>query len=101
LEITGLSNPNGLIKINQNPFQKVNPTIEKSSFSNVLQGYLENVNTTVKQAENLTVKAATGQIENIHDVTIASQQAKLALELTVTVRDKAVEAYQEIMRMQF
>ncbi|MDF2858555.1 MAG: flagellar hook-basal body protein FliE [Neobacillus sp.] len=101
MEVTGLSSPNGLVKISQNPFQKVNLNIEKSSFSNVLQGYLENVNTTVKQAEDLTVKAATGQIENIHDVTIASQQAKLALELTVTVRDKAVEAYQEIMRMQF
>ena len=91
----------GLIKINQNPFQKVDATSTKSSFANVLQGYLENVDTTVKQASDLTVKAAAGEVNNIHDVTIASQKAKVALELTVTVRDKALEAYQEMMRMQF
>jgi flagellar hook-basal body complex protein FliE len=90
----------GSIKINQNPFQKVEVDKDNTSFAGVLQGYLEKVDTTVKQASDLTIKAATGELDNIHDVTIASQQAKLALELTVTVRDKAVEAYQEIMRMQ-
>jgi flagellar hook-basal body complex protein FliE len=90
----------GLIKIDQNPFQKVEADKAKTSFGGVLQGYLENVDNTVKQAADLTTKAATGEIDNIHDVTIASQKAKLALELTVTVRDKAVEAYQDIMRMQ-
>lgn len=90
----------GLIKINQNPFQKVEVDKANTSFAGVLQGYLENVDTTVKQASDLTIKAATGEVNNIHDVTIASEKAKLALELTVTVRDKAVEAYQEIMRMQ-
>ncbi|HEY2421505.1 MAG TPA: flagellar hook-basal body complex protein FliE [Neobacillus sp.] len=90
----------GLIKINQNPFQKVEVDKTQNTFANVLQGYLENVDSTVKQASDLTTKAATGQIDNIHDVTIASEKAKLALELTVSIRDKAVEAYQEIMRMQ-
>jgi flagellar hook-basal body complex protein FliE len=84
----------------QNPFQKVEQSKNKTAFMNVLNGYLNNVNNTVKQSENLTAKIATGEVENIHDVTIAAQKAKLALELTVTVRDKAVESYQEIMRMQ-
>jgi len=91
---------NGSIKINQNPFQKIDSTQSKTSFSDVLQGYLQNVDDTVKQASDLTQKAAAGEIDNISDVTIASEKAKLALELTVTTRDKAVEAYQEIMRMQ-
>lgn len=90
----------GFIKINQNPFQKIEPDKANTSFANVLQGYLENVDTTVKQAADLTTKAASGEIDNIHDVTIASEKAKLALELTVSIRDKAVEAYQEMMRMQ-
>jgi len=97
MNISGINS--GLIKINQNPFQKVDDK-SQSSFANVLQGYLNNVDSTVKQASDLTTKAAAGEIDNIHDVTIASEKAKLALELTVTVRDKAVEAYQEIMRMQ-
>lgn len=90
----------GLIKINQNSFQ--NPEIDKtkSSFAGVLQSYLENVDNTVKQSADISTKVATGEIENIHDVMIASQKAQIALELTVTVRDKALEAYQEMMRMQ-
>ncbi|MEH7155123.1 flagellar hook-basal body complex protein FliE [Neobacillus drentensis] len=99
MAISGINT--GLIKINQNPFQKVDANSTNTSFANVLQGYLENVDTTVKQASDLTVKAAAGEVNNIHDVTIASQKAKVALELTVTVRDKALEAYQEMMRMQF
>ncbi|WP_312470798.1 flagellar hook-basal body complex protein FliE [Neobacillus sp.] len=90
----------GLIKINQNPFHNVEVDKSKSSFAGVLQGYLENVDNTVKQAADLSTKVATGEIDNIHDVMIASQKAQLALEMTVTVRDKAVEAYQEMMRMQ-
>jgi flagellar hook-basal body complex protein FliE len=90
----------GSIKINQNPFQKVESNQTNTSFSNMLQGYLDNVDSTVKQADDLSTKVATGQIDNVHDAVIASQKAKLALELTVTLRDKAVEAYQDIMRMQ-
>jgi flagellar hook-basal body complex protein FliE len=98
LDVSGINS--GLIKINQNTFQKVEPDKAKTSFANVLQGYLENVDTTVKQAADLNTKVATGEIDNIHDVTIAAEKAKIALELTVTIRDKAVEAYQEMMRMQ-
>jgi flagellar hook-basal body complex protein FliE len=99
MNVSGINS--GLIKINQNPIQNVESSSTPNSFSGVLKGYLENVDTTVKQASDLTVKAAAGEIDNIHDVTIASQKAKVALELTVTIRDKAVEAYQEMMRMQF
>jgi flagellar hook-basal body complex protein FliE len=99
MNVSGVNS--GLIKINQNPFQKEESNYIKTSFAHVLQGYLENVDNTVKQASNLTLKAAAGEIDNTHDVTIASQKAKVALELTVTIRDKAVEAYQEMMRMQF
>ncbi|MBT2657830.1 flagellar hook-basal body complex protein FliE [Bacillus sp. ISL-18] len=100
MNISGINTDS--IKISQNPFQKVATTQTKgTSFANVLKGYIENVNTTVKQSEEIGTKAAAGEIDNVHDVTIAAQKAKLALEMTVTVRDKAVEAYQEMMRMQF
>jgi flagellar hook-basal body complex protein FliE len=90
----------GPIKINQNPFQNVQSTNSSTSFANVLQGYLQNVDNTVKQADDLTTKLAAGEVDNVQDVMIASEKAKLALELTVTMRDKAVEAYQDVMRMQ-
>lgn len=91
----------GLAKINPNPTQKVNEEVTNTSFTNVLKSYMENVNATINKSTELTKQVAAGNVDNVHDVMIASQQSKVALELTVTIRDKAVEAYQETMRMQF
>lgn len=50
-------------------------------------------------ADGLAVAAATGDLTDVHDFMIASTQAQLATELTVAVRNKALEAFSEIMRM--
>ena len=69
-------------------------------FENYLKDSLNKVNDLQVEADRQSVLLATGQAESIHDITIASAKAKVSLELTMAVRNKVVEAYKEIMRMQ-
>ena len=61
---------------------------------------LEDVQKLTDQADQLGSQLATGKLENLHDFMAATAKANLAVELTASVRNRAVEAYQEIMRMQ-
>lgn len=80
---------------------KSQPTTEaSSSFGNLLNQYIQEANGAVKDFESKSLSLAKGEAINLHDVTIAAQKASVAVTLTTQVRDKAVEAYQEMMRMQ-
>lgn len=70
-----------------------------SDFSQFLSDALNGVDTLQKNAETASTGLATGQIQDIHTVMIAAQKASLALNMTVQVRNKVIEGYQEIMRM--
>ncbi|WDU83970.1 flagellar hook-basal body complex protein FliE [Caloramator sp. Dgby_cultured_2] len=52
------------------------------------------------EAENATIDLITGQAQDIHQVMLATEEARLTLELAVQIRNKLVDAYQEIMRIQ-
>ena len=51
-------------------------------------------------SKTLALKAVTGNLDDIHDATIASTRAQVTLELVAAVRNKGVDAFNEIMRMQ-
>lgn len=51
-------------------------------------------------ADNETQKFLTGEVDDLHKVMIAEEKAGLAFQLTLAVRNKMVDAYQEVMRMQ-
>lgn len=70
------------------------------SFAATLGRHLDGVQQLQGSADSLAVQAATGDLTDVHDYMIAATQARVATELTVTVRNKAVEAFNEIMRMQ-
>jgi flagellar hook-basal body complex protein FliE len=76
---------------------------EGNMFEVFLNSAIDNINTTnsyLSDAENEEIKFALGETENTHDLTIALQKASTALQYTVAVRDKLLEAYKEIMNMQ-
>jgi flagellar hook-basal body complex protein FliE len=69
-------------------------------FGDMVAQALANVQNTHATADGLAQAAATGNATDVHDYMIAATQANLATELTVAVRNKAVEAFNDIMRMQ-
>ena len=72
----------------------------EKSFGQFLTDALENVNDLQKKADQASVDLATGRIEDISQVVIAAEKAAVALQLTIQVRNKMLESYQEMMRMQ-
>jgi flagellar hook-basal body complex protein FliE len=69
------------------------------SFGRTLTNALDSLQATQTKADTLAVQAATGDLTNVHDYMIAATEASLATELTVAVRNKAVDAFNQIMNM--
>lgn len=70
------------------------------AFGASLAGAVDNVQELSATSKELAVKAVTGDLDDIHNATIASTRAAVTLELVAGVRNKAVDAFNEIMRMQ-
>ena len=93
------------------PFQTLN-TIAKpqpntissgeaqKQFKTMLSEALSDVNTLQNESSKKTEDLALGKPVELHDVMITGQKASVSLQATIEVRNKVVEAYQEIMRMQ-
>jgi flagellar hook-basal body complex protein FliE len=69
-------------------------------FAKLVGNGIENLQATQANADQLATQAATGKLTDLHDYMIASTQASLTTELTVAVRNRAVEAFNDVMRMQ-
>lgn len=78
-----------------------NKTAEaQEKFADILKQSLNNVNDMQVKSDKMTQLMATGQVEDLHEVMVVAQKANITLQTTVEVRNKVIEAYQEIMRMQ-
>lgn len=72
----------------------------EANFGQLLKSSLEEVNNMQLESEEYKRKLAIGEIDNLHDVSIMSEKANIALQVTMSIRGKIVEAYKEIMRIQ-
>ena len=81
----------------------ISETQKGNGFQKVFQSALDMVNETSdlqNKAESAEIQFALGVSNNTHDLQIAQEKANVALQYTVAVRDRAIEAYKEIMNMQ-
>ena len=70
------------------------------SFKDTMKSAIGKVSELQNTADDMAVKMASGNLEDVHQAMLAMNKAKLAFDFTLTVRNKVLESYQEIMRMQ-
>jgi len=103
-----ISNSNRLLETGQTTSQirdekmkaQSGATKETKSFADTLSDAITEVNTLQKEADVKMQQLATGENKNIPDVMMSVEKADIALKLMVKVRNKVIDAYQEIMKMQ-
>ena len=74
---------------------------EATAFQDTLKTYIHQVDKELKQADDLQLEFAVGRRHDLHEVMIATEKAGISFRFLVQIRDKLLEAYQEVMRMQF
>lgn len=78
----------------------VTPGEGEKSFSDLLSQAINGVDETMKESDQNIQNFVAGKTDNVHDVMISMQRAQTSFQMMVEVRNKAVEAYNEISRMQ-
>ena len=97
LDITALHN------VSSEAIKEAAKTAATNSFDSLLHTAIDNLNTTnnyLSDAENEEIRWMLGETENTHDLSIALQKASTALQYTVAIRDRLLDAYRELIQMQ-
>jgi len=101
MAINGINGVDFLTSISKSSFSNKGKTDSvEGSFANYLKDALTKVSDLEKESTALTEAFAAGDTDNIHQVMIAAEKADVALQFTMQIRNKIMDAYSEIMRMQ-
>lgn len=73
---------------------------DSKGFKNIMGQYLDEVNTLQHEADAQIQRLIAGETEDLHEVTLAMDEAETSFELMMEIRNKLMDAYREIMRMQ-
>jgi flagellar hook-basal body complex protein FliE len=76
------------------------PTGDSPPFADVVSRFIGDANAQQLQLDQVTERFATGQTDNVHEVVVAAAKADLSFRLVLEIRNRLIESYQEIMRMQ-
>lgn len=99
LGAVSLLNPTSTVNPNSLSVGGADPNALTPSFGQTLSSAFDKVNDMQNHAGALSKAFALGQTSDIHGVMIAGEQATIALQLTTQIRNKAIDAYQEVMKM--
>ncbi len=87
IEVTGPKSPG------------IKPSEGGPKFESMFTGFLKDVNEMQLKADESIQKMVTGEVKDVHQVMLAVGEAKTAFNLLLEIRNKTMEAYQEVMRM--
>jgi len=100
---TGAVNPLGSDSRSR-AMQKVSPGSDGEdmigSFSDALKKAVNDLSALERNSSDKTNDLVTGKLENVHDLMIAMEKSKIGLSMAIEVRNKVIESYKEVMRMQ-
>ena len=82
------------------PIQAPGQASRPGAFQNVLEGAIRSIEGAQTNAADAVQKFLSGESEEVHTTALAVQQAQITFDLGLQVRNKVIDAYQEIMRMQ-
>lgn len=85
---------------NFNINNNTNKTSSKGSFQNVLKESLDKLNEKQVQSDAITNDFVAGKDVEVHEMLLSMEEAKMSMQLAIQVRNKVVEAVQELTRMQ-
>lgn len=90
-------------KVDESIRQKSGKTssIQENSFASTLETSLSKVNNMQAEKNKMIESFASGETQNVHELMISMQKAGLAVNMTSAVRNKVMEAYRELTRLQF
>jgi flagellar hook-basal body complex protein FliE len=80
--------------------QTAGVTTSGSNFGATLASAVDNLQQLQSTSDSLAVKAVTGDLSDIHQATIAATRTQVTMEVVAAVRNKGIEAFNDIMRMQ-
>ena len=83
-----------------NNISNINDNKSSNTFQNVLKENLDKVNEKQIEADNITNDFIAGKDVEVHEMILSMEEAKMSLQLAIQVRNKVVEAVQELTRMQ-
>jgi flagellar hook-basal body complex protein FliE len=78
---------------------QIAPSSAKGDFASWMDKQVGQVNDQILQSDNNLQKLATGQTDNLHQVMLSLEEAKMSFQLFLQVRNRLLEAYQEVIRM--